>query len=810
MANQALSAREILAKLESFVSDEDNNNALHYIERHVLPIISELENCSPPELFHVLLYSIGNIYFLNHKYEDVQRLIDALKGTEFSRRSIEFVTMQAKIYLKKGVYSRARTYLENTKSQNWSESQLYEIEYYIGLTYFWEGDYTSASRSFQQSADYFNNDDNWYMRGCIDNMLGYIAFQRSFFDVAETYFGKSLLYFEHYGKNYHIGNSHKMIAILFYRVGRYAEAKKHISQAYKCFKSCKNQNAIINSMLALARIFIFTGQFLQAVNVLCMTKARSITLKFKRGTALSCEYLADAYCGLGKYEKALRALKEDAQIASQIAPGGDLAVEAYRRMSDVYLAMGNTAAADRMANKTLALAEKLEDRYELGSVLRVFGLLAAKRSDHDLARSYFNESIVTLKMIKESFELARTYRTAAEYFEELYSSDELSLEYRFELLEEARSHAIEAMHLYSFQELDEPAKECKNLVNRIEGKLSSSANSILQNQVSFDDKWLHYDCVVGQSRNSLSAIARASELAIGDIPVLVMGETGTGKELIARLLHKLSLRANGPFVPVNCASIPETIFESELFGHRKGAFTGALRDRQGLMEAANGGTLFLDEISELSNQQQAKLLRALQEGMIRRVGETNERPVDVRVISASNANVESLVASGRIRKDFYYRICVETISLDPLRRRKEDIPALFAYYLDGDGKSFEVEEGVLELLDSYHWPGNVRELIGVVKTLKLLAQEMGVIRICDLPLKIRDATATEHGAARVDRGRIVMPRNPVSSPDADESVIEKLIRSSLEKHGGNKAAAARDLGISRSTLYRRMQELDIQ
>ena len=520
--------------------------------------------------------------------------------------------------------------------------------------------------------------------------------------------------------------------------------------------------------------------------------------------------LGDAYSGLGEYNQALRSLKEASQIAAQIAPEGDLAVEAYRRMSDVYLALGDPVSAERLANRTLGLAGELEDKYELGAILRVFGLIAAKRNDYDLARSYFNESIITLKMINESFELARTYRAAAEYYEELFTSDEIPLEYRKELLEEARSHAVEAMHLYSIQELDEPAAGCKELVNRIESKLTFAVTESRPSQISFDSKWLHSGFVVGRSKNFLAAIAKTGDLATIDIPVLVVGDTGTGKELIARLLHKLSLRAKGPFVPVNCASIPETIFESELFGHRKGAFTGAVSDRQGLMEAANGGTLFLDEISELSNQQQAKLLRALQEGMIRRVGETTERPVDVRVISASNDDVESLVATGRIRKDFYYRICVETIVLDPLRRRKDDISALFAYYLDGDGKGFEVEEGVLELLDCYHWPGNVRELVGVVKILKMLEQESGIIRICDLPLKIRDATATEHGAARVDRSRVIVPKNPINSPDANEGIVQKLILSSLKKHGGNKTATARDLGISRGTLYRRLQELDIQ
>jgi two-component system response regulator HydG len=811
MANKALSAQVILDTIEGYVSGENNADALRYIESHVLPIIDSLEKSSPANFFYSLLYNLSNIYYLNHKYKKSLHFLDMLNGTDFGLNSIDCIILRSSLLNLEGKYSTALKLLREAQSQDCPKEHYYSIEIQIGITRFWQGNYSQAIQSLNRADAYFKNGKNWIRRGGTKYMLGYIAFQRCFFGLAETYYSKALEDFKLTNKNQQIGQIHKMIGILCYRTGRYADAKKHIMQALKCYRKCNDRISIINSLLALARILNFAGEYQKASEILAKTKIESSDLGCKREIGISCEYLADAHYGLGEYNKALRVLKVDAQIAAQIAPEGDLAVEAYRRMSDVYLALGNTTAAERMANKTIALAEKLEDKYELGSILRVFGLLAAKRGDHDLARSYFNESIITLKMIKESFELARTSRTAAEYYEELFSSDVIPLECRTELLEEARSHAVEAMHLYSLQELDGPAKECKKLVDSIESKLVLAEPESRPREISFDSKWLHSGFVVGRSPNALTAIAKTGDLAIGDIPVLVTGETGTGKELIARLIHKLSLRAKGPFVPVNCASIPETIFESELFGHRKGSFTGAVSDRRGLMEAASGGTLFLDEISELSNQQQAKLLRALQEGMIRRVGETTERPVDVRVISASNDDVESLVATGRIRKDFYYRICVETIALDPLRRRREDIPALFAYYLDGKGKGFEVEEGVLELLDSYHWPGNVRELVGVVKILRLLAGESGIVRICDLPLKIRDAASAEHGTAHIDRTRAIVPRNILNSKDADdEGVVEKLIRSSLSKHGGNKAAAARDLGISRATLYRRMQELDIQ
>jgi len=597
--------------------------------------------------------------------------------------------------------------------------------------------------------------------------------------------------------------------MLYYRVGKYPDAKTYIELSLKHFQECSNQTDVLNAHIALARIYMFTDENIQAIELLKNVYEKSKKLEFKREIALSSEFLGEVYFNRGDYVHALRYLKEAAQFAIQIAPFGDISVEVYRRMGEVYLAQNNIESAERILLKGLEIAEELEDKYELGSLLRVYALISLKKGEIDLAQSYFSEAIVTLKLIRESYELAKTYRLAAESYEFVLSSNKCATEIITEFLAEARDYAVEAMHLYAMLGLDRSADECKVLLNRIEEYSLIADLNIHSESLELRDNWLHESCVVGRSGNIDVAVKKARLIAPSDIPVLITGETGTGKELVARLLHKLSVRSRSPFVPVNCASIPETVFESELFGHRKGAFTGAIRDKPGLMEAANGGTLFLDEISELSSQQQAKLLRALQEGKIRRVGETMERPIDVRVVSASNEDVRALVESGKLRKDFYYRICVETIELEPLRKRKEDILPLFAYYLDGDRDEFKVEYGVFELLNRYHWPGNVRELVGIVKILKLVSEESGIIRICDLPLKVRDASSSEHvHAGGRPKKRVVSPVLEELSGE-DDVLLRSLIISSLSKRKGNKSEVARDLGLSRSTLYRRMQELNI-
>jgi transcriptional regulator with PAS, ATPase and Fis domain len=281
-------------------------------------------------------------------------------------------------------------------------------------------------------------------------------------------------------------------------------------------------------------------------------------------------------------------------------------------------------------------------------------------------------------------------------------------------------------------------------------------------------------------------------------PVLVTGETGTGKELVAGLIHEASDRSKKPFVPVNCAAIPDHLFESEFFGHRKGCFTGAATDRKGFFEEADGGTLFLDEVGELTSVQQVKLLRVLQEGKIRRIGENVERPVDVRIISATNRNLEKMIDESAFREDFYYRISVDQIHIEPLRKRPEDIIPLIALRLCGNGngtnagRTVRIEDSVLRSLQVYHWPGNVRELFSILDRLAYMGRG-GIINFDMLPERIRDRFETDRGIAE-------------SKQDMQEhgSNNEKL-KKVMNICRGNKAAAARWLGISRGTLYKELK-----
>ena len=304
--------------------------------------------------------------------------------------------------------------------------------------------------------------------------------------------------------------------------------------------------------------------------------------------------------------------------------------------------------------------------------------------------------------------------------------------------------------------------------------------------------------LIGRSQVFIEVMKQVGRVAATNLPVLLTGESGTGKELIAAAIHRRSGRADKPFVAVNCGAIPAELIESELFGHTKGSFTGADRDRRGLWEEADGGTVFLDEITETTPAFQVKLLRVIQEREIRRVGSNQTLEVDVRIVAASNRNVEEEVSAGRFRNDLFYRLNAVSLMLPPLRERREDIPPLaqsFARRIYSLSPSVTFSPEAVELLERYPWPGNIRELENAV--VRGAAMCDGIIRAKDLPERIRDYH--EPG--------LTQENSTTADPDNEEwrslaEVEGRYVARVLGKTGGNKQAASRVLGVDRKTLNR--------
>jgi len=316
------------------------------------------------------------------------------------------------------------------------------------------------------------------------------------------------------------------------------------------------------------------------------------------------------------------------------------------------------------------------------------------------------------------------------------------------------------------------------------------------------DSFAPESAIIGRSPKMLEVYRAVARVAPSTASVLITGASGSGKELVARAIHTHSARADMPFTPINCGSFPETILESELFGHEKGAFTGADASRSGLFEATNGGTILLDEISETSLSFQVKLLRVLQEHKVRRVGSNTFIPIDVRIVAATNKDLSGLIRAGQFREDLYYRLSVVTILLPSLEERAEDIPLLVQYFLERfnqrNQRHVNISEEAVKLLASMSWPGNVRELENLIERLAIFAST-------------DEISAEEVERERARRSETTSaPENSTASLSGKLQEMERQeILRVLRESGGNKSLAARKLGIERKTLYEKARRLAI-
>ena len=366
------------------------------------------------------------------------------------------------------------------------------------------------------------------------------------------------------------------------------------------------------------------------------------------------------------------------------------------------------------------------------------------------------------------------------------------------------SRAVEVTKLGAYDYLVKPIDQerLKTTLNRAvsHGNLS---DEVVRLKTELGDR---YDIknIVGSSAAMRHVYSQIEKVLSSDITIFISGESGTGKELAAKAIHYGSLRSDEPFIDVNCAAIPEGLQESELFGHEKGAFTGALATHPGKFEQAAGGTIFLDEVGEMSPSAQARLLRVLQERCLQRVGGTKTIDLDVRVISASNRNLEQMVADGSFRQDLFYRLVVFPIELPPLRDRRDDIPLLVDHFIekyarDAGKRVTGIQPTAIAALKAHGWPGNVRELENVIHR-SLLITDGPEITDADLPPGLGSTSGDGVGGSSA----------PISVAMSLDELERAAIEKALKRHGGNLSDVARQLGIGRSTLYRKLEQYGLR
>jgi two-component system, NtrC family, response regulator AtoC len=362
--------------------------------------------------------------------------------------------------------------------------------------------------------------------------------------------------------------------------------------------------------------------------------------------------------------------------------------------------------------------------------------------------------------------------------------------------------AVKAMRLGAYDYITKPFRieEFKLLLQRMEEKVRLvTENQFLRDRMNTE---VELNGIVGSSTKIEDVLRLVARLKDTRTPVLIMGESGTGKELVARAIHYRGAFSSRPFVAVDCGSLVPTLIESELFGYEKGAFTGAVKSKEGLFQSAHGGTIFLDEIAELPLEMQAKLLRVLQEKEVRPVGSNQRVKVDVRIIAATNQDLEATYKEGKFRKDLFFRLNVVAIQLPPLRERRSDIPTLVHYFLHkfAPKKNLQVSQAAMKALLAYEWPGNVRELENCIERAVALGTH-DLIEVNDLPPAIVQRSSGSVAEMRADA-------NDLSATDLEE--LERVtIQRVFEETNGDKTLTGRMLGISRATLYRKLKRYNI-
>ena len=445
--------------------------------------------------------------------------------------------------------------------------------------------------------------------------------------------------------------------------------------------------------------------------------------------------------------------------------------------------------------KILVVDDQKNMRTTLALMLRGAGHDVSEAADGDEAFSKvkdgFDLVITDLKMgAKDGIDVLRRTKDVAPLTEVVVMTAYGTIE-----------SAVEAMRIGAYDYIQKPFAE-EELIVKVDRAVEKRAlaGTVTAMAADFRERY-GFGNIIGRSAPIREVLGRIVRIAPTDTTVLITGESGTGKELVARAIHANSLRQDKPFVTVNCAAISETLLESELFGHARGAYTGAVAARRGLFEEANGGTFFFDEIAETAPAFQAKLLRAIQEGEIRRLGENKPIKVDVRIVAATNQDLSEAIADKRFRQDLYYRLNVARFILPPLRDRREDIPLLAEFFVDKYARKMRrkatLDSGVIEYLQRYDFPGNVRELENMIEQGVALSLDGRVLLDDIVPIELHQTVSASSAPAG---GRL---------QDHVDRAEREAILAVLREVDGSREKAAELLGLSGTTLWRKMKRLNV-
>lgn len=587
-----------------------------------------------------------------------------------------------------------------------------------------------------------------------------------------------------------------VLATLLMKSGNVGDVLFLLDKAEASLASSGKLNWVSLAHLLRAKYLRMTGHPAKALDLLESVLPSTREKQYAREEAICLEYMGDCLLAKREYKAALDRYNSALDIANATAPRGDLIPELGHRIGECLVHLGDPNGAILSCERGLKVARDLHDRYEECATHRVLAMAHRGAGNPTKALRLATEGVTLGRSYEVPYELARTLTWSGETRMQSKGRDDQMM---------GRLQLWEARAIFDRIGLENEARALDRILGFEEETVSEIATQeaglgAISELAGLDRGALRFGIVTASEEVS-QAVATIQSVAPSRIPVLVTGPSGVGKELLARALHQMSDRRKQPFIAVNCGALAPGILESELFGHERGAFTGAVSTREGLFLAANHGTLFLDEIGELSLAAQATLLRVLENGELRPMGGDEVRTIDVRIVAATNADLETRVERGTFRRDLYYRLEGVAVRIPALAEREEDIRCLFRYFFAqataAAGKRVGIADDVEPKLCAYAWPGNVRELKNEIGRAVAMAETGSVLgRDAFLP-KLKAKTPV---ALRQARERI--------GAEADE---RQRILEALRAHQGNKADAARSLGgMKRTTLLYRMERLGIQ
>jgi transcriptional regulator with GAF, ATPase, and Fis domain/uncharacterized protein HemY len=730
--------------------------------------------------------------------------------------------------------------------KNTSENKkVAEIQYIWGLIHLDLGDLKNAENHIRDAiTTYRRIGDEAEIIKCY-NKIARIFFIKSEFEKAIEYLSEAKELSEKIGDFRMSAVASSNLGRIYTLTGKWEKAEENLLVSLKFNETKNDELNLCRSRLSLGFVCCLKREFQKAHEYLTEAFELAQRNDYLRELAIYHEYAGQLAHEQDDDKSAQIHYTKGIQIGEMAAPEGDINNQTYRLLAELQVAKKEYEQALISCQKSLEVSKSLGEKIEEGAVYRVLGQIHSAKKDKELALEYFNKSISFLQQIGARYELARTYLEAGrsnqfDYYKRLGFLSNAEIEFRAlgsfyhlgqvnlsiaNLLVEHNQYDSAQLFLADaeklFQETEEQKAICQvcDLRRTIENALFRASMIAKSNgRVTFDN-------VITQNGEMREVIEKLKQIRDYDISILLEGETGTGKDLIAKAVHYSGKRKDRRFIPVSCAALPETLLENELFGHKKGAYTGADKDETGLFEEAEGGTLYLDEIAEVPMSTQVKLLRAIEEKEIVRLGETTPRKINVRIISSTSKDLKKSIQDGIFRQDLYYRLNTFHIKIPPLKQRKEDIPLLVRHFLReygskaGNLKDFTTKE-VVKRFSEYSWPGNVRELENELKRMVVLAQAGPSNGDPFSLLSERFYQFSEEIPSPLVGGKTDQLYPPgdmhqVAKTDAslfkkvEEFEKEKIIQA-LSQANWIKLRAAKLLGIPEATLRNKMKKYDIK